>query len=118
MSPFFLIQPGTLHERAGVTSNRHFILIPARLRSLSRCLLNKLPEPAVDGKARHAAETRTHDSTPPPPMTVTVDLHPLDHAALQEAARAVGMDAAAFCALAIHRASRSVVEQKPFQPIV
>lgn len=36
MSPLLLIQAGSLYDRAGVTCNSHFVLIPARLRSLWR----------------------------------------------------------------------------------
>ena len=49
----------------------------------------------------------------PEPVTLALDLHPGDYASLQDAARVVGMSEAAFCALAIHHASRAVVDARP-----
>jgi hypothetical protein len=47
------------------------------------------------------------------PVAVALSLHPRDYASLRDASRAVGMSEAAFCALAIHHASRAIVDARP-----
>ncbi|MEM5330525.1 hypothetical protein VSR34_28550 [Paraburkholderia sp. JHI2823] len=53
------------------------------------------------------------NTTKPEPVAVAIALHPGDYASLQDASRAVGMSEAAFCALAIHHASRAVMDSQP-----
>ncbi|WP_233837859.1 hypothetical protein [Paraburkholderia sp. ZP32-5] len=107
MSPFFLIEAGKLHERAGLICNSHMTLFPTRFKDWLQALIS--PRRRAP-KQQLRADSTLDEAALPKRITLSLHLHPSDTSAMREAARKVGMGETEFCALAIYRASRSVIE--------
>jgi hypothetical protein len=110
MSPFFLISAATLHKRCALSCNSQFVLVFSWFRKLANAFVRSA---TADSTGTNPTGNELPLATTSHPVVVAVALHPSDHASLQEASRTVGLDEAAFCALAIHRASRSVIDDEP-----